>query len=214
MDAVVRMFQEGGFAMYPLLLCSILVVAVAIQRSITLAKARVDPYTFSTELRRVLVSEGLQQGAAYCRAYDTPVSRVCLTAILQHDRKRQDLEATLSNSVKVEGSRLGSTLSTIGTIGALAPFIGLFGTVIAIRGSIREISLTQRAGTAEIYGHIGEALVATAAGLLVGIAAVFIYNWLTNWVESFDVDMQVAANEMIYVVKEALPGSDVGEEVV
>jgi len=204
------MFREGGFAMYPLLLCSILVVATALFKVTTYSRWRIDPLTFVAELRRVLVTEGLQQGAAYCRAYEAPVPRVCLAAILQHDRSKEALVSALSNVAKREGQRLEGMLSTVGTIGALAPFIGLFGTVVAIRGSIQEISLAGRAGTQEIYSRIGEALVATAAGLIVGIVAVFIYNWLTNWADTFTVDMEIAADEMAHVVKEALPQTQGG----
>ncbi len=205
LEPVLQMFREGGIAMYPLLVCSIFVVAIALQRVVLFMRSRMDPITFTAELRRVLLSEGLNQGAAYCRAYDTPVTRVCLAAILQSDRSRESLQAALGNAVKMEGSRLEQALSTVGTIGALAPFIGLFGTVVAIRGSIQEISLTGRAGTSEIYGQIGEALVATAAGLLVGIVAVFIYNTLTNWADSLTRDMEISADEMSHIITEAVP---------
>jgi len=207
LDPIWEMFKEGGMAMYPLLVCSILVVAIAVQRVVLFAKSRMDPMAFVHELRRVLVTDGLSQGAAYCRAFDRPVTRICLAGILQHERKKEDVEASLANSVKAETASLEYMLSTVGTIGALAPFIGLFGTVIAIRGSIREISMSGRAGTQEIYGHIGEALIATAAGLLVGVVAVFIYNWLTNWADSYVRDMEIAADEVTHVVKEAMPQS-------
>ncbi len=202
MQAISRLFSEGGVAMYPLALCSVLTVAVVINRVVFYVRGRVDPHRFVSELRRLMIADGLTEGAAVCREDPAPVAKVCLAAIEGFSRGEEAMATALSNSVKVQHARLNRYLNVLGTIGNVAPFIGLFGTVLGILHSFHEIARTGKAGSAVVAAGVAEALVATAAGLGVAIVAVVCYNWLTNWADSFQLDMELAASEIAEVMPE------------
>jgi biopolymer transport protein ExbB/biopolymer transport protein TolQ len=93
-------------------------------------------------------------------------------------------------------------LSGVATIGATAPFVGLFGTVVGIINAFRGIAASAATGLAAVAGGISEALVATAIGLFVAIPAVWMFNIFTSRVEAFDVEMDNSSSELVdYFVK-------------
>jgi biopolymer transport protein ExbB/biopolymer transport protein TolQ len=93
-------------------------------------------------------------------------------------------------------------LSSLATIGATAPFVGLFGTTVGIINAFAGMSEAQTAGLAAVAGGISEALVATALGLFVAVPAVWAYNAFTNSVEAFEIEMTNSSSELLdYFVK-------------
>src|SRR5216683_3169217 len=88
-------------------------------------------------------------------------------------------------------------LSALATIGSTAPFVGLFGTVIGILNAFKGIETNKATGLSAVAGGIAEALVTTAFGLLVAVPAVWAYNYFTNKVEAFDVEMDNSSMELI-----------------
>ena len=93
-------------------------------------------------------------------------------------------------------------LSGLATIGATAPFVGLFGTTVGIINAFQGMSSEQTAGLSAVAGGISEALIATAFGLFVAVPAVWAYNAFTNRVESFQIEMTNSSSELMdYFVK-------------
>jgi biopolymer transport protein ExbB/biopolymer transport protein TolQ len=88
-------------------------------------------------------------------------------------------------------------LSGLATVGSTAPFVGLFGTVVGIINAFKGIEAEKASGLSAVAGGISEALVATALGLLVAIPAVWAFNYFTNKVEAFDVEMENSSMELI-----------------
>jgi biopolymer transport protein ExbB/biopolymer transport protein TolQ len=88
-------------------------------------------------------------------------------------------------------------LSGLATIGSTAPFVGLFGTVVGIINAFKGIESTKATGLSAVAGGISEALVTTALGLLVAVPAVWAYNYFTNKVEAFDVEMDNSSMELV-----------------
>jgi biopolymer transport protein ExbB/biopolymer transport protein TolQ len=88
-------------------------------------------------------------------------------------------------------------VSSLATIGSTAPFVGLFGTVVGIINAFKGISTEKSTGLGAVAGGISEALVTTAVGLFVAIPAVWMYNYFTNRVEAFDVEMGNSSSELV-----------------
>jgi biopolymer transport protein ExbB/biopolymer transport protein TolQ len=103
----------------------------------------------------------------------------------------------LERSVAIVHAELKRGLSGLATIGSTCPFVGLFGTVVGIINAFKGISTEKTAGLAAVAGGIAEALVSTAIGLFVAIPAVWAYNYFTNKVEAFDVEMDNSSMELI-----------------
>jgi len=103
----------------------------------------------------------------------------------------------LDRSVAIVHAEMKRGLSGLATIGSTAPFVGLFGTVVGIINAFKGIESTKATGLSAVAGGISEALVTTALGLLVAVPAVWAYNYFTNKVEAFDVEMDNSSMELV-----------------
>jgi biopolymer transport protein ExbB len=103
----------------------------------------------------------------------------------------------LERSVAIVHAEMKRGLSGLATIGSTAPFVGLFGTVMGIIGAFKGIAASKATGLSAVAGGISEALLTTALGLLVAVPAVWTFNYFTNKVEAFDVEMDNSSMELI-----------------
>ena len=116
----------------------------------------------------------------------------------------ESAQRALERSEAIVHAKLKRGLGGLATIGSTAPFIGLFGTVLGILRSFQEIATQKTSGIGAVAGGISEALVTTAFGLLVAIPAVMTFNYFTNKVESFDVEMDNSSSELVdYFIKQS-----------
>ena len=112
----------------------------------------------------------------------------------------------LERSESIVHAKLKKGLGGLATIGSTAPFIGLFGTVVGILNAFQAIATQKTSGIGAVAGGISEALVTTAFGLLVAIPAVMTFNYFTNKVEAFDVEMDNSSSELVdYFIKQSPP---------
>jgi len=110
----------------------------------------------------------------------------------------------LERSAAIVHAELKRGIGGLATIGATAPFVGLFGTVVGIINAFQGIAQAKATGLAAVAGGIAEALVATAIGLFVAVPAVWMFNYFTGKVESFDVEMDNSSSELVdYFIKRA-----------
>ena len=110
----------------------------------------------------------------------------------------------LERSEAIVHAKLKRGLGGLATIGSTAPFIGLFGTVVGILNAFQAIATQKTSGIGAVAGGISEALVTTAFGLLVAIPAVMAFNYFTNKVEAFDVEMDNSSSELVdYFIKQS-----------
>ena len=119
---------------------------------------------------------------------------------LSSDISGEEIEASrraLERAEAIVHAELKRGISSLATIGSTAPFVGLFGTVVGIINAFKGISTEKSTGLGAVAGGISEALVTTAVGLFVAIPAVWMYNYFTNRVEAFDVEMGNSSSELI-----------------
>lgn len=164
---LIHMFLEGGFIMWPLLLSFIISIVVVVDKLITLRKfnqevATIDRYFQDKTLKAKLNEHNNYVIAPYEVFYGTP------------DVAEQEVLLLTEKTQK----ELKSRLWLLGTVTSSAPFIGLFGTVIGIIKSFSTIGLAGKAGFAVVSADLSEALIATAAGILVAVIALILYNFI------------------------------------
>jgi biopolymer transport protein ExbB len=173
-ESFIQLLEQGGVVMYPLLLCSVVTVAIIIERSWTIAKAARTARHLHQLVEESLREQNIADAAAICRRDSSPlgpVFRAVITATTPEERLR------LAQRKLSEASRqLKRFIWLLGTVGSLAPFIGLFGTVVGIIRAFENMAATGSGGFAVVAAGISEALVATAGGLLVGVLSIFAYN--------------------------------------
>jgi biopolymer transport protein ExbB len=170
------LIEAGGLVMYPLLLCSVVTVAVVIERLFTITRAA----RRSAQLHR-LISEVAAEGSnaeaiAVIRRDTSPLASVYKAVFAASDAD-DTIRERLARRFHGESVRsLKRHTWLLGTIGSLAPFVGLLGTVLGIIRSFEDMAATGSGGFAVVAAGISEALIATAGGLLVGVLAIFAYN--------------------------------------
>ncbi|MBI4514484.1 MAG: MotA/TolQ/ExbB proton channel family protein [Deltaproteobacteria bacterium] len=170
----VELIEHGGVVMYPLLLCSVISVAVIVERLWSLIRASRGSRRLHRMVAEAYEDGGLSDALAVCRRDDSPLAAVyhAVLAAADADGRARIAQRKLGEVAR----RLKRYIWLLGTIGSLAPFIGLFGTVLGIIRSFENMAATGSGGFAVVAAGISEALIATAGGLLVGVLSIFAYN--------------------------------------
>ena len=174
----VTLIESGGAVMWPLLLCSIVSIGVIFERAWTIARAaRASSRLYNLVLEAV-DGGNLADASALSRRELSPLGNIFRAILSATDGSVEARERAAARR-QAEGVRtLKRYVWLLGTIGSLAPFIGLFGTVVGIMRAFESMAATGSGGFAVVAAGISEALIATAAGLFVGVLSIFSYNAL------------------------------------
>jgi biopolymer transport protein ExbB len=193
------LIREGGFIMWPLFACSVLATIVLVERSIALFGARREGRRLAKTVLCMARGGDLAGALRICVRARSPLGEV-LAAVIERASRPDQAAAALERArvSAVEDLRRG--LWILGTIGAAAPFVGLFGTVVGILQSFRMIARTGEGGFATVAAGISEALVATGAGLLVAIVAYAAHNYFQVKVGSIATDWKIRGDELLEAV--------------
>jgi biopolymer transport protein ExbB/biopolymer transport protein TolQ len=185
-----------------LLIMSIFSIAVAVERYLTFNAARTQSREFAPKVAQALKNARIDEAISISDKYKKSHLAMVVNAGLQEFQSGDDSDVEASKralqraeAIKVAEFRRG--LSGLATIGSTAPFVGLFGTVIGIITAFQEMRNAESAGIAAIAGGISEALFTTAFGLLVAVPAVWFFNYFTNKVDNFTVEMDNSSAELI-----------------
>ena len=189
---------RDSFTLVVLILCSLLSLTVALERWWFFRKARhrkVDD--FLAHISGMLKEGKVDKALEYTAKTDSPVSRLFHYALRHNEMSKRDLEELLATKRQEEKLNLERFLGVLGTMGNIAPFIGLFGTVIGIIKAFRDLALSGTGGPTVVARGIAEALVATAAGLAVAIPAVIIYNYFTRRVKVIMSELEIFSSRLL-----------------
>jgi biopolymer transport protein ExbB len=193
------LIQQGAISTYPLLLCSVLVLGVAIERAVALRGALSSAGRLTGEVVPLVWRQGFTDAQTQVeRSGPSPMKRIFAEVL----KSRQELatlqlERLASDRQFEEIQGAGSYLWILGTIGAAAPFIGLFGTVIGIIRAFPAMALAGTGGFGVVAAGISEALIATALGLAVGIASVVFYNFFQARVDQIDAALRIGSARLL-----------------
>lgn len=175
---ILEYFKHGGMTMYPLALASIFSLAVIIERLWTIHQTLRKTRELRDKILGFLKRNQFDQAVSVCR-----LSRfgAMYEAVLTGQPRGQESWERLIERRRMDNVQyLRRNVWFLGTIGSLAPFVGLFGTVLGIIDSFRAIAVTGSGGFSVVSAGISEALVATGAGLIVAVYSVFAFNYFTT----------------------------------
>lgn len=175
-----------------LLVTSIAMFAVIFERWKTFSKINIDTETFMNSVR---TATDTQKIIAWCEKSDQPLALITRN-IYRATAGLEEKERLLSRTIQSLVHRFEKGLSVLGTIASVAPFVGLLGTVIGIIRAFRAVSSTSSGASAVALG-IAEALVGTAAGLVVAIPSLLAYNYFVNRLRRMGQDWEIAGGELI-----------------
>lgn len=196
-----QIFLQGWPVLGLLLTCSVVSIGIILERWRKVRKAQFHRDQVLQKLETLLTERKEIQAAAYCESLGAPIGDV-LQRVLEARRQtravsREELERAGGRLIRAQAIDLARHVTALGTIGSIAPFVGLFGTVIGIIRAFRSIAISGGGGAGVVAAGIAEALVATALGLFVAIPAVVFYNYFTRAIERATDDMQLCLEEVV-----------------
>lgn len=171
--------MDGGYIMIPLAVLLLLAIYVFTERCLVINRALREDPTFMKRIRDLVHEGDIESAVRLCKSSGTPYSRMILKGLERLGRPTQDVLSAIDNCGNLEIANLGKGLPWLSTTAAGAPMLGFLGTVV---GMIQAFFTLAKAGSASnitlLSGGIYQALITTVAGLIVGILALFAYNYL------------------------------------
>lgn len=194
---------KGGWLMLPIFLCSIIGLAIIIDRYIVLRRAKINVPAFMVRLRGVLKKKDVAAAISYCMEEKSPAANIVRRGLKKYHLGHERVKEAIENAGKQEVSRLEKGLSVLATVSGVAPLLGFLGTVTGMISAFMRIEdLQGAANPSDLAGGIWEALITTAFGLAVGIMSYMFYNFLVNNVSKLVSDMEIISNDVIDIIQE------------
>ncbi len=192
--------MKGGYLMYPIMLCSILTLAILFERLFALRRSRIIPEKFIIEVSDLVRQQRMEDAMTQCRLNNSSIARVLMAGISRHNKPRQQVKEAIEDIGRIEAAVLERFLTILGTIAGIAPLLGLLGTVT---GMIKAFNVISHAGIGNpqmLAGGISEALITTATGLSVAIPAFVFYKLLRSRVDKRILRMERVSIEVLDLI--------------
>ncbi len=218
MDQNLLQLVKTSFSLWVIIVCSVVAVAAAVERVIALWGFGDKARALADAVGRALYRGDLEDGRAQCERSTSAAAEIFLAALVALSPKGGSLAgrpATPPDAGRLAAAvdrerqrvnlRLRRSLWILGTVGATAPFVGLFGTVVGIMNAFHDMAHTGQGGFAVVSAGISEALITTAAGIAVAVLAVILFNALNTRVQHLALQLRLLTEEYLELVTELLP---------
>jgi len=203
--------KSGGIFMAPIVLSSVIAAAIFLERLWTLQPKRVLPLDLVDKVWRWVESEQLQEKHITALEQNSPLGRILAAGLANRQRGRTIVKEAIEDTGRHVVHELERFINALGTIGSIAPLLGLLGTVSGMIHTFNSIT-DQGVGNPQVLaGGISEALVSTAAGLVVAIPAVIAYRFLRTRVEFLVVQMEKEAMKLVQAIDKTQGPHGAGE---
>jgi biopolymer transport protein ExbB len=188
---MIEFLSKGGVLVVPILLCSVLALAIFLERLIRFARLRIGGNGLVQKIARHVKNGEDQQAYESAGTSNTPMGRILANAMEIKDQDRETLETVLVHATDEEVRGLSRYLQALATIGNIAPLLGLLGTVL---GMIKAFMVIQQMGgkvnAAVLAGGIWEAMLTTALGLAVALPTIVAHSYLVGRVDRYEAQLQ------------------------
>jgi len=175
---LLQLLSDGGLTVYPLGFGSLIALSILIERLLRYRGITKRTRELTRQTVEALVRRDLDSARSLCEKSKSPLATIFLEAMRWKNVALEDLERVLATSRQEAASDVRRGLWVVGTIGSLAPYVGLFGTVVGIIRAFQDMAEHGAGGFEVVAAGISEALVATGAGLFVAITALLFFNYL------------------------------------
>jgi biopolymer transport protein ExbB len=188
--------------MIPIVGCSILSVAIFLQKIWILRKNRVIPQQFIVAIEHLLRAEKIADAIQLCKNTDAPISRILLNAIKNFGKKRDDIKEIIEEVGKREAAYLDRYVETLSTIASVSTLLGLLGTIAGMINIFGVLAQQQMVVPTMLAGGISKALYTTSAGLSVAIPTIIFYRYISVRSDELILEMEEYCLRMVELLKE------------
>ncbi len=199
---LIEYFQKGGPVMWPLLLCSIIGVAFAVERGIYYYKLPMDINLIFTFVRDKLLMGDFKNAMDAASQYGGPLGNIIKAGIIRFGKGHEEILRAIESVALHEVSKLERGLWVLATIANIAPLLGFLGTVTGMINSFKVLSLQSFTDPRLVAAGISQALITTAAGLIIAFPIQFAYNYFSNKLNNFTLLMETSSAMLLEIFSE------------
>jgi biopolymer transport protein ExbB len=207
-----EMTVKGGWVMIPIALCSVIAVVIIIERFIVLSRSKTNTRHLMMKLKSLIIKGNKEEAVNLCDETPGPAARVLREGLLYSHREKEAIQDAIESAGSREVFRLERYLGVLATVAGVAPLLGFLGTVTGMIRAFMQIErLSGNVNASVLAGGIWEALITTAAGLIVGIPAFIFYNYLMTRVQRLVYEIESSSNELLGLLLEEKQNTYRGE---
>lgn len=197
---MLELVKSGGWLMMPIIACSVLALAICLERLWTLRASRVTPDKLLPQVLEMIRNKNLNGDQLRGIRDASPLGRIMVAGLKNARHGREIMKESIEETASEVVHDLERFLSALGTIAAITPLLGLLGTVIGMIKVFNEIMIQGTGNATVLAGGISEALITTAAGLAVAIPALIFHRFFVRRVDSLVVTMEQQAVKLVEMV--------------
>ena len=192
--SLLKYYQDGGFVMHFISVCSIVALTAIIYKIVVFKKVSIDTNEMISKVRASLLKGNVQMAMKATEEYRGPVASIVKVGLLKHGKPRDEIEKTMENAAIHEVAYLEKFLMVLATVTNIAPLIGFFGTVVGMILSFDIIATQGLNNPGLVAKGISVALLTTAYGLIVAFVTQPFYNYFVARVAAHSREIETAAN--------------------
>jgi biopolymer transport protein ExbB len=194
---MLEIIKAGGWVMFPIIVCSIMATAIILERLWTLQENRVLPLHLTREVWEWVSGNQLNHEHLHKLHESSPLGEILAVGLTNRHRNREIMKERIEDTGRHVVHDLARYLNSLGTIAAITPLLGLLGTVVGMVNVFEAITSQGVGNPAVLAGGISEALITTAAGLIVAIPSLIGYRYLRGRIETLVVRMEKEAITLV-----------------
>jgi biopolymer transport protein ExbB len=201
--SLLEIMKKGGILMYPIALCSVIMVAFVFERGVSLRRSRVIPKPFVTRFMQQIRDGQLdrEQALTLCEENGSPVAEVFAGAVRKWGRPAVEVEQGVLDAGERATNGLRRYMRVLNAVHTISPLLGLLGTVTGMIAAFNSVAVGDALGRPErLAGGVSEALLTTAAGLTVAIPALIFYLYFTSRVDHLVMEMDSLGQELVNTI--------------
>ena len=189
-------FLRGGPMMWLLLICSVLAIAIIIDRFLVYHRARVDEQELMAKINEILSRGRSDEALNLLRKTGGPVASILMAGLSEKNKGKAQMEEAFESASLNEIPKLEKYLPILSTIAAVSTLLGFTGTVIGMINAFNSIAVAEASSPAIVATGIGQALITTATGLLIAIPTVVFHQYFTHRVDGFVLEIEKCCKEL------------------
>ncbi|MBN2739226.1 MAG: MotA/TolQ/ExbB proton channel family protein [Spirochaetales bacterium] len=198
---MIDILMKGGIVMPFILFCSVIAIGIILERLLFFRRIKVDEGKLISRLKGALEKKHFDEALSICDNNPSPITNLMKVGIEHRANDPKVLRDSIMDAANMEIPKMERNLSALGTIANITPLLGLLGTILGNIDAFGVLSASMEFGdTSQLANGISEALISTAAGIIVSIPAIIFYNYLVSKVNHIIIRLENKVNELVLLL--------------